>query len=184
MNLRQLFLSGSMVNRYKGFLRMPKPILRRACNRILQILARFTPGAMSVRPFLHRLRGVKIYGKVWIGDDVYLDNEFPEHLEIHHGAALGMRSLLIAHTRGPGRIIIDEFAYVGPGTLVVCPAGRTIRIGKGAMIGPGCIITSSVSDNAFMAAPKSKAIAKITIPFNQAASVDEFFAGLQPWKKI
>ena len=145
-------------------------------------MARFSPGAMNIRPFLHHLRGVKIYGKVWIGDDVYLDNEYPEQLEIHHGAAIGMRALLVAHTRGPGRIIIEDYAYVGPAAVLVCPEGRTIRIGKGAMIGPGCIITSSVPENAFMAAPKSKIVALSTIPFNQAASVEEYFAGLKPWK--
>jgi acetyltransferase-like isoleucine patch superfamily enzyme len=119
---------------------------------------------------------------VWIGDDVYLENEYPEQIEIHNGAGIGMRSLLVAHTRGVGRIIIQDDAYIGPGSVVVCPEGRTIRIGKGAMIGPGCIITSSVPEWAYVSAPKSKTIARITIPFVKAASVDEFFCGLRPWK--
>ncbi len=156
--------------------------LRPLANRMLQLFARFIPGGSSVRPFLHRLRGVKIYGAVWIGDDVYLENEYPEQIEIHDRAGIGIRSMLIAHTRGVGKIIIEEDAYIGPGSLVVCPEGRTIRIGKGAMIGPGCVITSSVPSEAFVAAPKSKTVARVTIPFSMVSSVDEFFAGLRPWK--
>ena len=93
-----------------------------------------------------------------------------------------MKALLVAHTLGPGRIVIEEDAYIGPGAIVVCPAGRTIRIGKGSLIGPGCVISSSVPDFVFVAAPKSKTVARVTKPLSKAASVDEFFAGLLPWK--
>jgi len=51
---------------------MKERILRGSINRILHLLARFGPGATTLRPFLHKLRGVKIHGKVFIGDDVYL----------------------------------------------------------------------------------------------------------------
>jgi len=161
---------------------MRSPFYRRVANRFLHVIARYVPGSTSVRPFLHRLRGVKVYGKVWIGDDVYLDNEYPEQIEIHNGAGIGVRALLLAHTRGVGSIIVEEDAYIGPGCVVVCPEGRTIRIGKGAMTGPGSIITSSVPAFAFVSAPKSKTVARITIPFTKASSVDEFFAGLELWK--
>ena len=56
---------------------MEKTLLRRIFNRILHSLVQSLPGAKSVRPFLHRLRGVKIYGDVFIGDEVYIENEYP-----------------------------------------------------------------------------------------------------------
>ena len=47
-------------------------------------MARFLPGSTSLRPFLHKLRGVRIQGDVFIGDDVYIENEYPECIEIHN----------------------------------------------------------------------------------------------------
>src|SRR5207302_1742011 len=49
-----------------------KPVWRGAFNRILHLLCRVLPGATNLRPFLHRLRGVRIEGRVSIGDDVTL----------------------------------------------------------------------------------------------------------------
>ena len=63
-----------------------KSLLRGISNRILHLLARFSPGATSVRPLLHRLRGVRIHGTIFIGDEVYLENEYPEAIEIQEGA--------------------------------------------------------------------------------------------------
>jgi hypothetical protein len=51
---------------------MKKNLFVRIINRILHLMARNLPGSMTVRPFLHRLRGVKIQKNVWIGDDVYI----------------------------------------------------------------------------------------------------------------
>src|SRR5580704_1064032 len=61
---------------------MAKSFLRRVSNRILQFAARVAPGSQSFRPLLHRLRGVSIGKNVFIGDDVYLENEYPECVEI------------------------------------------------------------------------------------------------------
>jgi hypothetical protein len=72
------------------------------------MIARFGSGATTFRPYLHKLRGVKIYGNVFIGDDVYLEYEYPEAVEIHDGAGIALRSTIIAHYRGPGKIIIGK----------------------------------------------------------------------------
>ena len=57
---------------------MNKSLLRRCSNRVLGLLARILArGMKSAAPLLHRLRGVKITGKVFIGDDVYIENEYP-----------------------------------------------------------------------------------------------------------
>ena len=92
---------------------MNKTALRRVLNRVLGMVARFAPGATSLRPFLHKLRGVRITGRVFIGDDVYLENEYPEFIELREGAQICVRSILITHTRGPGRIIVGKDAFLG-----------------------------------------------------------------------
>src|SRR5205807_7459400 len=96
-----------------------KSVYRRVLNRILHALCRVLPGSTTVRPFLHRLRGVHIRGRVWIGDDVYIENEYPEAVEIHDGAMIGVRTTIVAHTRGAGKIIIGQQAFIGAGSVVV-----------------------------------------------------------------
>jgi len=59
---------------------MEKSILRGSFNRILHLMARLGPGATTIRPFLHKIRGVKIYGNVFIGDDVRALN-FPKYVK-------------------------------------------------------------------------------------------------------
>lgn len=157
-----------------------KSLPRRVFNRVLHVLARNCPGAMTVRPFLHRLRGVKIGRRVWIGDDVYLENEHPEKVELQEGAVLSIRAVVIAHTRGQGNVIIESGAYVGPGAVVICTAGRTLRIGKGAVISTGSIVTSNVLPQMVIAPPRSIPVARASIPFGLAASMEEFMGGLEP----
>jgi hypothetical protein len=65
---------------------MAKSLPRRIANRILGLLARVLPGALTLRPALHRLRGMQIGRGVWIGDDVYLENEYPELITLEDGA--------------------------------------------------------------------------------------------------
>ena len=109
---------------------MKKSILRRSCNRVLHLIARFAPGSKSLRPLLHRLRGVTVKDGVFIGDDVYIDNEYPECVEIHENATISIKAIIIAHTRGPGRIVVGRDSFVGA-NAVICCSGRTILIGKG-----------------------------------------------------
>src|SRR5438270_13086007 len=85
-----------------------KSLLRRLSNRVLHTLCRSLPGAGSLRVFLHRLRGVHMGNGVFIGDDVYIENEYPEAVEIQDGASVTLRCVILAHTRGPGRVVIEK----------------------------------------------------------------------------
>lgn len=157
-----------------------KSLFRRVSGRILHVLARSSPGATTLRPALHRARGMKIGANVFIGDDVFIDNEYPECIEIGENVQISIRVVLIAHTRGPGRVIIERDAFVGPHSVITCGAGRTLRIGAGAVIGPGCIITRSVPARAYLVAPPPKAAGIATVPLPVAATMEEFVAGLRP----
>ena len=68
---------------------MLRRVAKATWNRLLHVAARQLPGSTSVRPFLHRLRGVKIGRRVFIADDVYLENEYPERVEIQ-GVVVGL----------------------------------------------------------------------------------------------
>jgi acetyltransferase-like isoleucine patch superfamily enzyme len=162
---------------------MAKSILRRAFNRLLHTLARSAPGSSTLRPFLHRLRGVKIGRGVFIGEDVYLDNEYPECIELHDRATISMRALLIAHTRGPGKVILEADSFVGPNAIVTCYAGRTLRIGEGAVVAAGAVVTRSVPARTLVAPAPSRAVAKLARPLNLATGIDDFLAGMTPVRR-
>lgn len=160
-----------------------KTFLRRSVNRILALIARFAPGATSVRPFLHKLRGVRISGKVFIGDDVYLENEYPECIEIHDGAQICLRSIVIAHTRGSGRVVIGRDAFVGANSLISVTANNTLTIGDGAVIIASSTVTSNVPEHTLFGNPKAKPLGKATVPLTLNTSYRQFLAGIRPLDK-
>lgn len=151
-------------------------------NRLLHSVARVCPGAASLRPFLHRARGVKVGAGTFIGQDVYIDNEYPECVEIHDRVQISLRVIIIAHTRGPGRIIIEKEAFIGPNSVLVCGADRALKIGAGAVIGAGSVITKSVAPGLYVAPAAPQVLARVGIPLPAAASMEEFRAGLTPLK--
>jgi acetyltransferase-like isoleucine patch superfamily enzyme len=162
---------------------MKKTILSQIINRVFHLMARNLPGAMTVRPFLHRLRGAKIGKGVWIGDDVYIENEYPECVEIHENAGINLRATLIAHTRGSGKIIIGKNVFVGCGCVINCPPNYTLTIGEGSVISANTVISKSIPPFSFVAAPEAKIVAKVTVPFFENVSYDDFIAGLVPIKR-
>ncbi|MDE2458518.1 MAG: hypothetical protein KGL20_04710, partial [Rhodospirillales bacterium] len=153
---------------------MKKSFVRRALNRFLHVMARYGPGGATLRPFLHRLRGVKVAKNVFIGDEVYLENEYPESVELEEGVVLAIRSMLIAHTKGSGRIIIERDAYVCPGVIILCPSGKTLRIGQGAFLGTGSLVTRSVGRGKIISTPRPVTVGLARIPFAKAKTMEEF----------
>lgn len=158
-------------------------IIRGIFNRILHIIVRFSPGAMTIRPFLHRLRGVKIYGKVFIGDDVYIENEHPECVEINDEAQIVLRSIIMAHFRGTGKVIIGKKVWVGIGCIIAASAGQTLKIGDGAVLAAGSIVTKDVSPYTFVGGAPARPIASVTVPMTIDTNLDDFKKGLVPIKK-
>jgi len=162
---------------------MKKSVARRALNRILGILARFAPGATSLRPLLHKLRGVRITGRVFIGDDVYLENEYPECIELHEGAQINLRSILIAHTRGPGQIVIGKDAFVGANCVLTASPGVTLTVGEGSVIATSSVISSDVPAHTLVGNEKAKPLGMATVALTMETPYDRFLAGLRPLKK-
>ncbi len=143
-------------------------------------MARLSPGATSMRPFLHRARGVKIGRGVFIGDDVFIDGEYPEMVEIHDGAAISMRATIIAHNKGPGKVIIEREAFIGPQAVVLCNGGKILRIGEGAVVGAGCVISRNVAPHVVMVSAPAQIVGYATISLATAESNEEFWSGLKP----
>lgn len=157
--------------------------MRRIFNRMLHLLARSLPGAKTIRPLLHRLRGVKIGQNVFIGDEVYLENEHPSAVEIQSGVQISVRVVILAHTRGSGGVVIERDAFIGPNTVIAGSGERLLRIGEGAVIGAGLVITKSVPARVFVANEAARAVATVGIPLTQAKTMGEFVRNLSPIKR-
>jgi acetyltransferase-like isoleucine patch superfamily enzyme len=162
---------------------MEKSALRRVLNRILGMLARFVPGATTLRPLLHRLRGVRITGRVFIGDDVYVENEYPECIELQDGAQICLRSILIAHTRGTGRIVIGKDAFVGANCVLTASPGALLTVGEGAVVATSSVVTADVPAHTLVGNEKAKPLAMVTVPLTMEASYERFLAGLRPLRR-
>ena len=161
---------------------MAKGTFIKLYGRALHLVARFAPGATSFRPFLHRLRGVQIGNNVFIGDEVYLENEYPERVEIHDGVQISVRATILAHTRGPGRVVLEKNAYIGPHVLLVTSEGKVLRIGEGAVIGAGCVITKNVDSHTLVMGEFGKPVAEVRLPLSKADRLEDFVKGLMPLK--
>lgn len=157
---------------------MKKTNFRRTINRLLHLLARFGPGAHTCRPYLHKLRGVKIYGSVFIGEDAYIENEYPECVEIHDEAVITLRTTILAHNFGNGRIIIKRGAYIGTGCVLSASPGQTLIIGEGAVIAANSVVTKNVQDYTFVGGVPAKKIARVSVPLNFSTSYQSFKNGL------
>jgi len=125
-------------------------------NSLLHFLARVLPGGFIVRPWLHRWRGVKIGHEVYLGDDIYIDEDFPETVEIQDGARIAPRCTLIGHTKGPGKLIIEKRAAIGAGCVISCVAGQTLRIGEGAVVAAGSTVLNDVPPFTLSVLPGSR----------------------------
>jgi amino acid adenylation domain-containing protein len=178
---KQLALANRSLPSFSPSNSLHKSGLRRFLNRILHILCRVLPGATNLRPMLHRLRGVRIEGRVFIGDDVYIENEYPERVEIHDGATVGLRSTIVAH--GPGslaRIVIGKNVFVGSRSTLVAPGNVTLTIGEGSVLMAGSVVTGDVSPLTVCGIEQAKPLARVTKPLTAKTSYEEFVTSLQP----
>jgi len=136
-----------------------------------------------VRPFLHRLRGVKMGKEIFIGDDVYLENEHPASVEIQDGVHISIRAMILAHTRGAGSVVIEKDAFIGPNSMIVTSGSKTLRIGEGAVIGAGVVVTRDVAPHMFIANQMPDPVATVGVPLTKAETVEEFTRGLRPIRR-
>ena len=71
-------------------------MINRITQSLLRRLAYSVPGGYRLRPFLHRLRGVKIGKNVWISQYVYIDEIHPEAISIGDNTTIGIRTSIVA----------------------------------------------------------------------------------------
>ena len=154
--------------------------LRGLISRMLNVLARHIIGAYTMRPAIQKMRGVKIHGTVWIGDEVYIDNEHPEWIEIGNNVMLGVGCMLFSHFRGEEKegIVIEDDAFIGPGAIIT----QKVRIGKGAVVAAGSVVSQDVPPYTFVGGVPARPIGEVKHPIGIVGDPEKFSATLVPFK--
>lgn len=145
-------------------------------NRLLQSLARFVPGAESLRIFLHRARGVRIGKNVWIGYDVVLETSRPDLIIIEDGTSISMRATVIAHFKEFHGVKIERDVFVGPGVIIL----PGVVIGQGSVIKAGSVVSQSVPPRTIVMGNPAVPVAKCEVPLGKEVSLKEFSKHLKP----
>lgn len=159
--------------------RMPANLL----GRFLHKLAFVMPGGDTLRPWLHRLRGARIGKNVWIAQLVYLDELHPKDVSIGDNCTIGFRSSIFTHfywgPRRPvsnGKVVIEKDVFIGPHCVIL----PNVKIGEGAVIRAGSVISRNVPPRAFWGAPPSEFLGVATVALTAEHSYEEFARGLRP----
>jgi serine acetyltransferase len=150
--------------------------LRGLFNRVLQLLARISPGAQTLRVMLHRARGVTIGKGVWIGYDVVLDTARPDLIVIEDGASISMRAVIVGHFKEFRGVRIEQEAFIGPGAIIL----PKVVVGRGAVVKAGSVVSQSIPPMIVVQGNPAVPVARCGIPLRQDVSMKTFAANLQP----
>ena len=157
--------------------------MTRLLSGVLNRLAAVCPGGHGVRPRLQRWRGADLGRNVWLGLYVYIDELHPEALSIGDNCSIGLRTSIFTHFYwGPkrrsasGRVVIGRDVFVGPHCVIL----PNVRIGEGAVIKAGTVVTRNVPAFTFWGAPQAEALGRVTVPLTSAGGYAEFVRGIRP----
>ena len=165
-----------IVRRIRGWLRFLQ-IPFQVWQRTLHIIARLAPGAESIRVWLHKARGVRIHGNVFIGANVYIDDEYPQNVTIHDNAVISVSCIVLAHFRCEGKVEIGPDVFIGPNCVIL----PNVRIGEGAVVSAGSVVTRNVLPFTFVGGvPDAKPLARVTKTLGKGKSMEDFQRGLRP----
>ena len=159
-------------------------LLTSLAQRLLHQVAYLAPGGGSVRPAIHRLRGVRIGARVWIGQQVYIDDVHPDAVTIGDDCTIGMRTSIFSHFYwGPKRpaehaapVEIEDEVYIGPHCVIL----GNVRIGRGAVIRAGTVVSRNVPPHTMWGAPPAEALAEVHTPLTAKDRYESFLSGLRP----
>ena len=153
-----------------------------AVGRLIHKIAFVAPGGGSLRPWLHRLCGTRIGKGVWIGQLVYIDELHPSEVSIGDNCTIGLRTSIFTHfywgprrARSNGKVIIENDVFVGPHCVIL----PNVRIGEGAVVKAGTVVSRNVPAHTFWGSPPAEALGVATVPLTAEYGYEKFTRGIR-----
>ncbi len=160
-------------------------MIKSLINRLLAKIAMLVPGGYTLRPWLHKARGVHIGDNVWISQFVYIDEAHPENIIIKENVTIGLRSTIFAHFysgnyepgKKVGKVVVEKNVYIGPHCVIF----HDVTIGEGAVIAAGSVVTKNVPPGVLYGPPPAVPLARVTRPLIKGKNMDykNFLLGLK-----
>ena len=161
-------------------------MFRNLFGRFIHKVAFISPGGGSLRPWLHRLRGEKIGKNVWIAQLVYIDELHPENVTIGDNCTIGLRTSIFTHFYwGPKRsknteeVVVERDVFIGPHWVIL----PNVRIGEGAVIRAGTVVSRNVPPHTFWGCPSAQALEVAAVPLTAEHTYAEFLQGMRQRKQ-
>ena len=152
-------------------------MLWRVYKRLLKLFAKQMPG-YRIRRQLLRMAGYRIGEQVYIGEDLIIVDELDDRGRVRIGnrVAIAERVTLVISSNANfskirpfmkdthGSIKIEDDAWLGTGAIIL----PDVRIGIGAVVGAGSVVTKDVPDFTVVGGVPAKAIRKIDVSRGKA----------------
>lgn len=142
-------------------------VFRALLNRGIGVLARSVPMTPEMRGRLHRLRGVKVGARVFIGGEVLIDDADPWAVTIEDDVTVLARAVLLAHAYYPRHLqsvmaeagarrglTLKRGCCIGAGAILL----PGVRVGEFAVVGAGAVVTEDVPPCSVVAGSPAKII--------------------------
>lgn len=152
---------------------MHEPLLTGIKNRFLQRIADWVPGAW--RASVHRMRGVHLGDRVWIGREALIETAWPSEVRIGSDVIIGIRTTILAHFQEIAGVTIGDKVYIGAGATIL----PGVTIGEGAVIAAGSVVSSSVPPMTAVQGNPARRVAKCGIPLGLHTARTEFMKHLK-----
>jgi acetyltransferase-like isoleucine patch superfamily enzyme len=161
-------------------------MIRNLIGRFLHAIAFIFPFGKNLRPFLHRMRGVKVGKNVWISKLVYIDENHPEAISIGNNTTIGFRTTIFSHFYfGSRRKVISEKVTIGNNVFIGphCLILPNVTIGDNVVIMGGSVISKNIPPNTMWGPAATEMISRITVPLTEDYTYDEFLSGIRPLRR-
>ena len=123
-------------------------------KRLMCIIGNYLPPKLNC--YFYKLAGVKFnISKVWIGNNCYLDTQFPEKIIIKDNVCISFGTTILCHfdpsesiknhpfIKYKKKVILEEGVFVGPKTIIM----PSVIVRKNTFIIAGTLVSKSTTEN-------------------------------------